>query len=185
VPLAAGVRAAAAAARAAGSDPLAGADRGTSLRLGRGTREQCGRGAHPRASQEARGAVHPHRSRGGLPGEASAVTSLRARLLAWLMAGVVFIGAAGGLIVYRNALVEADAFFDYHLRQTALILRDEPVEYSVAAQLPSSDAAYDFVVQVWTLDGVRVYLSRPHSVLPNVTTLGFSSVTTSEGRWRV
>ncbi len=41
------------------------------------------------------------------------------------------------------------------------------------------------MVQVWTLDGVRVYLSRPHSVLPNVTTLGFSSVTTSEGRWRV
>jgi two-component system, OmpR family, sensor kinase len=35
------------------------------------------------------------------------------------------------------------------------------------------------------MDGVRVYLSRPHSVLPNVTTLGFSTVTTSEGRWRV
>jgi len=112
------------------------------------------------------------------------VRSIRARLLAWLFAGVVFVGAAGGLIVYRNALIEADAFFDYHLRQTALILRDEPVEYSVAAQLPANDAAYDFVVQVWTLDGVRVYLSRPHSVLPNVTTLGFSSVTTSEGRWR-
>ena len=111
--------------------------------------------------------------------------SIRARLLAWLFAGVVFVGVTGGLIVYRNALVEADAFFDYHLRQTALILRDEPVEYSVAAQLPANDAAYDFVVQVWTLDGVRVYLSRPHSVLPNVTTLGFSSVTTSEGRWRV
>jgi two-component system, OmpR family, sensor kinase len=113
------------------------------------------------------------------------VRSIRARLLAWLFAGVVFIGAAGGLVVYRNALAEADAFFDYHLRQTALILRDEPVEYSVAAQLPANDAAYDFVVQVWTLDGVRVYLSRPHSVLPNITTLGFSSVTTSEGRWRV
>jgi two-component system OmpR family sensor kinase len=113
------------------------------------------------------------------------VRSIRARLLAWLFAGVVFIGIAGGLIVYRNALLEADAFFDYHLRQTALILRDEPVEYSVAAQLPANDAAYDFVVQVWTLDGVRVYLSRPHSVLPNVTTLGFSTVTTGEGRWRV
>ena len=111
--------------------------------------------------------------------------SIRARLLAWLFAGVVFIGAAGGGVVYRNALAEADAFFDYHLRQTALILRDEPVEYSVAAQLPANDAAYDFVVQVWTLDGVRVYLSRPHSVLPNVTTLGFSTVTTPEGVWRV
>jgi two-component system, OmpR family, sensor kinase len=112
------------------------------------------------------------------------VRSIRARLLAWLFAGVVFIGAAGGGIVYRNALAEADAFFDYHLRQTALIIRDEPVEY-LAPQLPVNDAAYDFVVQVWTLDGVRIYLSRPHSVLPDVTTLGFSTVTTSEGRWRV
>jgi two-component system OmpR family sensor kinase len=101
------------------------------------------------------------------------------------MAGVVFVGAAGGWIVYRNALIEADAFFDYHLRQTALILRDQPVEYLLAPQLPQADAAYDFVVQVWSLDGVRVYLSRPHAVLPDITTLGLATVTTSEGRWRV
>lgn len=113
------------------------------------------------------------------------MTSLRARLLAWLMAGVVFVGAAGGWIVYRNALVEADAFFDYHLRQTALILRDQPVEYLLAPQIPSADAAYDFVVQVWSLDGVRVYLSRPHAALPDITTLGFATVATREGRWRV
>jgi two-component system OmpR family sensor kinase len=113
------------------------------------------------------------------------VRSLRARLLAWLLAGVVFVGVAGGLTVYRNALAQADAFFDYHLRQTALILRDQPVEYLLAPQLPSTDAAYDFVVQVWSLDGVRVYLSRPHAVLPEITTLGFATVDTSEGHWRV
>jgi two-component system OmpR family sensor kinase len=113
------------------------------------------------------------------------VRSIRARLLAWLLSGVVLTGIAGGWVVYRNALAEADAFFDYHLRQTALILRDEPVEYSLAPRIPTNDAAYDFVVQVWSLDGVRIYLSRPHSVLPDVTTLGFSSVDTSEGRWRV
>ena len=111
--------------------------------------------------------------------------SIRARLLAWLISGVVLIGIAGGWVVYRNALAEADAFFDYHLRQTALILRDQPVEYSLAPRLPPNDAAYDFVVQVWSLDGIRVYLSRPHSVLPDVTTLGFSTVETSEGKWRV
>ncbi|HUJ54261.1 MAG TPA: hypothetical protein VLX08_11915, partial [Steroidobacteraceae bacterium] len=111
--------------------------------------------------------------------------SLRARLLAWLLAGVVCVGAAGGWIVYRNALAEADAFFDYHLRQTALILRDQPVQYLLAPQFAPADAAYDFVVQVWSLDGVRVYLSRPHAVLPQITTLGFSTVATSEGRWRV
>ena len=113
------------------------------------------------------------------------MSSLRARLLAWLLGGVVLVGAAGGWTVYRNALSEADAFFDYHLRQTALILRDQPVEYLLAPQFPPADAAYDFVVQVWSLDGVRVYLSRPHAVLPQITTLGFATVATSEGRWRV
>jgi len=114
------------------------------------------------------------------------VSSLRARLLGSLLAAVVLVGVVGGWIVYRNALAEADAFFDYHLRQTALILRDEPVEYLFAPRLPSADATYDFVVQVWSLDGIRVYLSRPHAVLPDITTLGFSTVTTREGgRWRV
>jgi two-component system, OmpR family, sensor kinase len=111
------------------------------------------------------------------------VSSLRGRLLASLLGGVVLVGLGGGWIVYRNALAEADAFFDYHLRQTALILRDQPVEYLLSQQ-PPADASYDFVVQVWTLDGVRVYLSRPHAVLPEITTLGFATVTTREGRWR-
>jgi two-component system OmpR family sensor kinase len=113
------------------------------------------------------------------------VRSLRARLLVWLLGGVLLVGAAGGWFVYRNALVEADAFFDYHLRQTALLLSDQPVEYLLDPAIPQTSADYDFVVQVWTLDGVRVYLSRPHTVLPAITTIGFSTVATSEGRWRV
>ena len=112
------------------------------------------------------------------------MSSLRARLLASLLAGVVLVGVGGGWMVYRNALAEADAFFDYHLRQTALILRDQPVEYLLSQQIAPA-ASYDFVVQVWTLDGVRVYLSRPHAQLPAITTLGFSTATTAEGRWRV
>jgi len=113
------------------------------------------------------------------------VSSLRARLLGSLLAGVVLVGAVGGWVVYRNALAEADEFFDYHLREVALFLRDEPVEYLLSPQLPPTDASYDFVVQVWSLDGVRVYLSRPHAVLPDITTIGFSTVLTPEGRWRV
>ena len=115
------------------------------------------------------------------------MSSLRARLLVWLLAAVVFVGAVGGWTVYRNALAEADAFFDYHLRQTALILKNQPVEYYLLRPqiIAPDDAAYDFVVQVWTLDGLRVYLSHPHAVLPAITTLGFSTVTTSEGRFTV
>jgi two-component system, OmpR family, sensor kinase len=113
------------------------------------------------------------------------MNSVRARLLVWLLGGVLFVGAVGGWFVYRNALVEADAFFDYHLRQTALLLSDQPVEYSLNPDIPQASADYDFVVQVWTLNGVRVYLSRPHAVLPAITTLGFSTAATTEGRWRV
>lgn len=116
------------------------------------------------------------------------VSSLRARLLAWLLGGVVLVGAAGGLVVYRNALAEAGAFFDYHLRQTALLLLSEPVEYLgplAPPPVPSNNAAYDFVVQVWTFDGELVYQSRQHSALPKFTTIGFSTVNTRSGQWRV
>ena len=110
--------------------------------------------------------------------------SLRARLLVWLLGGVVLVGVAGGLIVYRNALAEADAFFDYHLKETALVLRDQPVEY-LPPSIPSNNAVYDFVVQVWTLDGELVYESRPHAALPNFATIGFATVSTASGQWRV
>jgi two-component system OmpR family sensor kinase len=113
------------------------------------------------------------------------VSSLRARLLVWLLGGVLFVGAVGGWFVYRNALAEADLFFDYHLRQTALLLSDQPVEYLLNPVIPQTNADYDFVVQVWTLDGIRIYYSRPHAALPAITTIGFSTASTSEGRWRV
>jgi two-component system, OmpR family, sensor kinase len=113
------------------------------------------------------------------------VSSLRASLLVWLLGGVVLVGAAGGWIVYLNALSEADTFFDYELRQTALLLVDQPVEYQLETPLPPSDAAYDFVVQVWTIDGTLLYWSQNHKLLPAITKIGFSDVTTPEGRWRV
>ena len=113
------------------------------------------------------------------------VSSLRARLLAWLLGGLLLVGVGGGLVVYRNALVEAGTFFDYHLKETALFLRDQPVEYVFPPSVPSNTAAYDFFVQIWTIDGEHIYTSRPHAVLPNFTTIGFSNVDTSSGQWRV
>ena len=112
-------------------------------------------------------------------------SSVRTSLLVWLLGGVLLVGVGGSLIVYRNALAEADAFFDYHLKETALILRDQPVTYLGAPPIPSNNAAYDFVVQVWTLDGELVYESRPHASLPNFATIGFATVSTGSGRWRV
>ncbi len=116
---------------------------------------------------------------------ASALRSLRARLLVWLLGGVLLLGVAGGLFVYRNALAEADAFFDYHLKGTALFLRDQPVEYQFPTPIPPNDVAYDFVVQIWTIDGRRIYIGPEQVVLPTSITLGYSTVNTSAGQWRV
>ena len=113
------------------------------------------------------------------------MNSLRNKLLAWLLGAVALVGTAGAWVSYRNALAEANAFFDNHLRETALLLRDQAYGFAATPGLPQEIPDYDFVVQVWTLDGVRVYLSRPHTVLPGLTTLGLSTAATPNGRWRV
>ena len=113
------------------------------------------------------------------------MTSIRTRLQLWLLSTVLLAGAGGGALSYRNSLAGADAFFDQHLAQTALALRDQAFEHAVSSELREAEEEYDFVVQVFSLEGVRVYLSRPHAVLPGLTTLGLSTVETSDGRWRV
>lgn len=114
------------------------------------------------------------------------MNSLRARLLAWLLGAVMLIGLAGGFVIYRNALAEANAFFDYHLRETALLLRDQAYGFADRLGLPQEVPQYDFVVQVWSLDGRRIYVSQPKAVLPVATTLGFATVDSPKaGRWRV
>ena len=113
------------------------------------------------------------------------MTSIRARLLVWLLGLVLLTGVVGGWFIYRNALAEANAFFDYQLRQTALTLRDQSFQYALPPDLTIREPGYDFVVQVWRLDGVRIYLSQPHAVVPGITSPGFSTVNTSAGQWRV
>lgn len=113
------------------------------------------------------------------------MNSLRNKLLVWLLGAVAVVGVVGAWVSYRNALAEANTFFDEHLRATALLLRDQAYGYPVTPGLPQEIPDYDFVVQVWTLDGVRVYLSRAHTVLPGLTTLGLSTAATPNGRWRV
>jgi len=113
------------------------------------------------------------------------VTSLRNRLLVALVGAVVLAGALGAWLSYRIAKTEADAFFDAQLRETALLLRDEVQVFPGAARLPRSLPEYDFIVQVWSRDGVRVYLSRPHEVVPGLTGPGLSTTRTTSGSWRV
>jgi two-component system OmpR family sensor kinase len=113
------------------------------------------------------------------------MNSLRGRLLLWLMGAVALIGVVGGYFIYRNALTEAHAFFDYQLRVTALLLRDQAYGFAPRSGLPEEVPEYDFVVQVWTLDGNRIYLSQPKALLPTAAPLGFATEDTAGGRWRL
>ncbi len=113
------------------------------------------------------------------------MTSLRHNLLLLLLGVVGLAVGAGAYATYRSSLAEADAMFDYHLRQLALSLRDQAFARAFAPRADVDNDEFDFVVQVRDATGVRLYLSHPHKVLPLDVQLGFSTVSTEEGRWRV
>jgi two-component system OmpR family sensor kinase/two-component system sensor histidine kinase QseC len=112
------------------------------------------------------------------------VKSIRARLLVSLLSVVILSAAAGATVAYFNVLRETEALFDYQLRQMALSLRDQGfIDPDQAAALANDD--FDFVVQIWTVDGTRIYASHPGLALPPRAVLGFAEVRLGDGTWRV
>jgi two-component system OmpR family sensor kinase len=110
------------------------------------------------------------------------MNSIRRQLLVGLLGLVllaVFVGAAA---VYRQARAELDELFDYQLRQLALSMRDQVFGGSADA---AAAADFDFAIQVWGPDGVRVYRSRPQTALPSRARLGYETVAADDGQWRI
>ena len=112
------------------------------------------------------------------------MNSLRGRLLVFLLALAAAAAAVVGAVTYRNVLAEADAIFDYQLRQTALSLRDQGA-IAEADRAALEDPSFDYVVQVWTGDGAVTYSSHRRAGLPRTAVLGFSDVDFGGRRWRV
>jgi len=104
--------------------------------------------------------------------------SLRARLLWFLFAAIILTAIAQAFIAYRAALAEANEIFDYQMQQMALSLRPGlPVSSELVDRfITNEDENFDFVVQVWTADGRRVFQSTELAELPQRSALGFSSV---------
>ena len=113
--------------------------------------------------------------------------SLRTRLLWLLLAAIVLTAIAQAFIAYRTARAEADEIFDYHMQQMALSLRSGlPSNGAIGTGGdPQDEEDLNFVVQVWTADGLRVFQSTPRAALPQRTVLGFSNVTTHGSTYRV
>lgn len=110
--------------------------------------------------------------------------SLRLRLFAFLLALATVAALAVGGATYVNVRDDADQLFDYHLRQMALSLRDQgQIADDERAALESGQ--FDYVVQVWSLDGGVLYSTVPAPVLPARAVLGFSTVLVNGAPWRV
>jgi two-component system, OmpR family, sensor kinase len=113
------------------------------------------------------------------------VTSIRRNLLVTLMATMLVTLGLAAAGTYRAAVEQANALLDYELRQFALALRDRALGMPDLSALPSDWADFDYAIQVRGENGVVLNFSYPARILPNAAELGYSTVQTNEGPWRV
>lgn len=114
-------------------------------------------------------------------------TSLRARLLGFVLLAILATALLQAGLAYRAARAEADELFDYHMQQTAQSLRAGLPQGLITGviPLPAEGQDFDFVLQIWTLDGLRVFESAERAELPQRAVLGFADVDAHGTRYRV
>jgi two-component system, OmpR family, sensor kinase len=113
------------------------------------------------------------------------MTSIRRRLLLWLLSGLALAVVAAGVRMYTQTLAEANELFDYHLAQMAASLPNDAFGPLPPSASNGSEAGDGLVVQIWDRNGLQLYFSQPASKLPQRAELGFSTVETPQGSWRV
>ncbi len=109
--------------------------------------------------------------------------SIRRELIGWLTAGLLVAIIVAAVATYLRARDEANALFDYQLAQMASSITGMPL--TARGPLGASPGADALVVEIWNRDGVEVYLSQPQRRLPQYGQLGFNTVATPSGEWRV
>jgi two-component system OmpR family sensor kinase len=110
--------------------------------------------------------------------------SIRRELLVWLLGGLLLAVAVAAVGTFLRAREEANALFDYQLKEMAASLSGAP--FTAAPSIAggeSGDGA--LVVQIWDRNGGKLYLSQPQRELPQYAQLGFTTIQTEQGSWRV
>jgi two-component system OmpR family sensor kinase len=111
--------------------------------------------------------------------------SMRRRLLFWLLSTILVVGLAATVVVFYQAREQANELFDYQLKQLAMTLRDRTYQPGPLAEALQGAEGLDFVIEVWSPDGRRIYESHPNLNVPGPSQPGFSDVKTPIGTWRV
>ncbi len=111
------------------------------------------------------------------------MTSIRRNLLGWLLAALAAGLLAAAAAVYLQARADANQLFDYHLRQVVASLPGR--SFPAIAGHETTVLEDGTVIQIWDQSGAQLYFSHPLARLPDRALLGFSTVNTQQGRWRV
>jgi len=113
------------------------------------------------------------------------VRSIRRELLVWLLLGIALAVAAAAVGTYWRARDEANALFDYQLKEMAASLTDAPFAAVPAGAGTIGAGSNAMVVQIWDRNGVQLFLLQPRRILPQNAQLGFTTLATENGPWRV
>jgi two-component system OmpR family sensor kinase len=111
--------------------------------------------------------------------------SIRRTLLLWLCVGLSGGIVLAGSLLYFQAREEANEIFDYQMQQLAESLPSEPSGPISPGHKGSPDMERDIVIQMWDGTGMRIYHSHERIALPDRAELGFTTITTRQGQWRV
>ena len=113
--------------------------------------------------------------------------SLGARLLMFIGLAIALLAVLQGTLAYRNALEQTDTLFDYQMQQTAFALRAGlPIDAKGRPEgIPPEDENHEFIVQVWTNEGLRIFESALGAALPQMAVLGFADVPARGTTYRV
>ncbi|HSD59880.1 MAG TPA: ATP-binding protein [Burkholderiales bacterium] len=112
------------------------------------------------------------------------MSSVRGRLLAWLMMGLAAALVPTGIAAYLKARVEVGQLLDYQLKETAISLRRQSLlAAAMSRELAGADEG-DMVVQVWDGQSGLMYVSRADRELPLIPLEGFHDVTWQGAEWR-
>ncbi len=111
--------------------------------------------------------------------------SIRARLLAGLLLGMLLVLLAGAGVIYRAVQDEVAELFDYQLEQTAdeYAAQAPPLKTAVSHRR-GDDPEADFVVRMWDAAGALLFQSRGDVALPRGSA-GFSRQEVNGEGWRL
>ncbi|MEO8407044.1 MAG: ATP-binding protein [Oxalobacteraceae bacterium] len=117
------------------------------------------------------------------------MTSIRRHMLLWLL-GALSLGAVLlALASYAFTLAEMNEVFDNQLKQVALTVLTHHADSQAGAAQDrgnrNNSDEFNFVTQVWTADGGRLFVSVANTQIPLQRAEGLSTVNTADGLWRV